>query len=719
AFLEKEADVMGARALQLRAIDYQVSNRPLHFKKVAQLSSDSDENALTLAAAIQQLDAIVAQVSSKENEDNPDLAELKSKILTLKEIQSGTDTDAKRSVADTLRKEFGLLSNEGISIPGGAPVQLKQEGTVYQLNGKSTGKKVAAGIAVAAAAFGVAWLVRRLIRRRNAQAEPEEDEVQPLSDDLIQGVAQLVRFGKVDENNNIIERIQAANRVHQKVFDLLDSIVNGVKTYMQGSGGQVQNALSLIGQAAKSGESNQTLENMVYNFCAVYNPGDLDFSDIDILVPVESTASHGTDTLLRIKQGLLALGGNVRNPEIRSAAVLGGNSSFSHIFLQLNDQDIDIVIQDQRFAEFFAPRLPHMAARADIQGNPGFIRTVGAGQDDDSEAGFSDLTDSKEAEAFVTEHMRGGLTLDADLDDKSFDFQEVQDKVREQILAFRAELSDPAQGVNKGELLGETMNKLIGAWVKKKKNKSQQIADELTRLEQDEKVESADKVLISESTEFRKNQKQYYKSAKMTPDPESTAGSLAHKKSVVAFYHMLAKHLDPGDVSADNVADFTASLMAKKGFADKSGPEKVAWLNDQIAKLASVHTYFEALIQMEWAQDDKKVANAAVYFLKQQAIYVELAVRIQFVVDQGDSFPVNASDHLKERAYEREITPAEISAAIASGDEYDDPDYKDSTVYYLPATGVSVCKIGDNYSTCYKSDPPRPKDKWILRKKNS
>jgi len=545
------------------------------------------------------------------------------------------------------------------------------------------------------------------------QNNDDEEEDLALSEDLKQGVNALIRFNRVAQENTIIERITNANKVHQKVFNLLTPIRPDIKTYMQGSGGQVQNALSLIGKADKEQVSEQTLQNMVFNFCAVYDPNDLDFSDVDILVPVKSTATFGKEILLQIKRNLTNKGA-----EIRSAAILGGTSSFSHIFLKLDGQDIDIVIQDQRFAELFAPRLPHMSARADIRGNPGFIRTQNEEDYDAdgyaSDNGFSDLTEFVLTRDMVTAHMKGGLNADADLNDKDFDFEEVQQDVEEKIVQFRQELLHPERGVNGGKLLGEKMKELIAGWKHKKEHKSEEIAAKLLILENDQEIEREPRQITPEQAEFRKNQKQYYKSAKLVPDEDTTASSLAHKKSVVAFYHMLARHLNPGELSATQVADFTASLLAKKGFADKTEQNQIAWLTEQIAHLKNVQTYFGALIAMEWGEENDAVKNAADYFLMQQAIFEELIARIQSNVDQEGAWPPTATGHLKERAYERGISADEINDALRNGTEYDDPDFEGGTVYFYQHTGVSVCEIADGLlTTCYRD--LRPKDRWVRR----
>jgi len=538
--------------------------------------------------------------------------------------------------------------------------------------------------------------------------EVEKTQHSTLSNDLVSGVEALVSLDKVGKDNDVLKRIEEANQVHKKVFELLKPILPDVKTYMQGSGGQVQNALSLIGAEEKKNGRTQTLENMVSNFCAVYDPSNLDFSDVDLLIPVQSTKSFGTKILMDIRNKLRDQGA-----EIKSAAVMGGTSSFSHIFLNMKGQDIDIVIQDQRFAELYAPRLPHMAARADLTGQPGFIRTQNEDRTEmerrPSMEGFTDLVGPSRAKDLVTEHMGGGLQSDKDLEGRKFNFEQIRQQEEDQVRQFREALMASDNGEKLGELLGENIKRLTKGWTKKKERKSAEVQEQLEKLQSGAEVDMQHKRGIDEQTEFRKNQKQFYKPAKLEGEGEST---LADKKSVVAFYHMLAQHLNPGELSATGVADFTASLLAKKGYTKKTDREKADWLKGEISKLQNVQTYFGALKQMDWAPDESRatVENARNYFLRQTAIYRELAARTEWMATQ--KWPDKASDHLKERAFERQIEGGEIMETLKTGVRYvETNEDRKGTVYYNPRTGVSVCLVpSGELSTCYRSD--KPKDGW-------
>lgn len=154
--LEKEADLMGAKAMQLK-----VDESP---KELQQVSSNTpvqrqeDESAV-LESGIRELEGIAKQAEGNSNIDPAVLLEIQQKIEALKKVAGGNDSQAKSAEGNALMRELGkeISASEGES-----PVQKKSNGAVVQ---RLTGREIAAIAGVSTlAAIGIGFLIRHLLR---------------------------------------------------------------------------------------------------------------------------------------------------------------------------------------------------------------------------------------------------------------------------------------------------------------------------------------------------------------------------------------------------------------------------------------------------------------------------------------------------------------------------------------------------------------------------
>lgn len=154
--LEQEADVMGGKALQLKA-----DEPPKDLKQVssnAPVQRQEDESA-ALESGIQQLEGIAQQAEGKSNVDPDVLLELQQKIEALKKVAGGSDSQAKSAEGNALARELG---KEVATPEETSPVQKKSNGAVVQrLTGLEIAGIVGASVVVAT---GVGLLIRYLFR---------------------------------------------------------------------------------------------------------------------------------------------------------------------------------------------------------------------------------------------------------------------------------------------------------------------------------------------------------------------------------------------------------------------------------------------------------------------------------------------------------------------------------------------------------------------------
>lgn len=154
--LELEADLMGEKALQLKA-----DESPKDLKQVssnAPVQRQEDESA-ALESGIRELEAIAQQAEGKSNADPAVLLELWQKIEALKKVAGGSDSQAKSAEGNALARELGkeVTPQEETS-----PVQKKSNGAVVQ---RLTGLEIAGIVGVSVVvATGVGLLIRYLFR---------------------------------------------------------------------------------------------------------------------------------------------------------------------------------------------------------------------------------------------------------------------------------------------------------------------------------------------------------------------------------------------------------------------------------------------------------------------------------------------------------------------------------------------------------------------------
>ncbi len=154
--LENEADLMGAKAMQLKA-----DEPPKELQQVssnAPVQRQEDESAV-LESGIRELEGIAKQAEGNSNTDPAVLLEIQQKIEALKKVAGGNDNQAKSAEGNALMRELG---KEVPASEGESPVQKKSNGAVVQ---RLTGREIAAiaGGSVLAA-IGIGFLIRHLLR---------------------------------------------------------------------------------------------------------------------------------------------------------------------------------------------------------------------------------------------------------------------------------------------------------------------------------------------------------------------------------------------------------------------------------------------------------------------------------------------------------------------------------------------------------------------------
>lgn len=188
AGLEKEADMMGAKALSLTetaSAKEEVQNMGgmtvQQFSKVVQREEESGaENNAKLQEIVVTLEKIIASGDANVDGDAP--KELANYITDLKTIIKEGDAETKRIALDGLYKEAGKQLGAApkdvpAKIPGKGTAQLKQEVAQREL-----GTLAVVGIAllavggVALIGFGIYKLVKHISARRAQQYGPVEDQ---------------------------------------------------------------------------------------------------------------------------------------------------------------------------------------------------------------------------------------------------------------------------------------------------------------------------------------------------------------------------------------------------------------------------------------------------------------------------------------------------------------------------------------------------------------
>jgi hypothetical protein len=181
--LENEADVMGERALQLKAgtdkclIDGSV---PSVAQTPMQLQVEKENASPELFSLIDQLEQLQseAQKLGKNDDEAPDISELSNKLAKLREIASGNDEHEKAEVLKALHQEIpngnlpdAQASAEAITdqsqISNASPLQKQSaEAPIQRFTGLEIGLIVGGIVGIGALAIGI----YKYIKRRKAEA---------------------------------------------------------------------------------------------------------------------------------------------------------------------------------------------------------------------------------------------------------------------------------------------------------------------------------------------------------------------------------------------------------------------------------------------------------------------------------------------------------------------------------------------------------------------
>ena len=294
--LEREADSMGAKAMQFKENVNRTLNSSSAVGQLVQLKFDnnqgSQETLPTLESAIEKLESFLPKNTDEGAKANPAVEELTKKIKALKQLAAGDDEQAKSAEVAALNNELGEIDADKAShmsnSTSSSPVQKKKNLQVAQ---RVTGAEIVVGAVIV---LGVGLLIRRLFGG-NANAAPAPVPVTNM---------QLIGIAHEDDGSfaTVLSTAQLTN-VNQRVrYDIRwDAAVVPSGNHLGQTPGQASNWVEDLSQQGDAvGDRNgQMARYFDDNTLANQNgPGGLFFRYMD---PIQQDPLNGGSWWFRVQ----------------------------------------------------------------------------------------------------------------------------------------------------------------------------------------------------------------------------------------------------------------------------------------------------------------------------------------------------------------------------------------------------------------------------------